>query len=76
VHTLLEISAHGAMTAAQLVQILGLEKSSVSRMCPVCWPPASYRKNPMVQMLASARTDATGGRDGQADQRVRVDAGG
>jgi predicted ArsR family transcriptional regulator len=32
VHTLLEISAHGAMTAAQLVQILGLEKSSVSRM--------------------------------------------
>ncbi|WP_434643954.1 GNAT family N-acetyltransferase [Klebsiella sp. I138] len=32
VHTLLEVSAHGAMTAAQLVQILGLEKSSVSRM--------------------------------------------
>ncbi|UNK75354.1 bifunctional helix-turn-helix transcriptional regulator/GNAT family N-acetyltransferase [Raoultella planticola] len=32
VHTLLEISANGAMTAAQLVQILGLEKSSVSRM--------------------------------------------
>lgn len=32
VHTLLEIAGHGAMTAAQLVQILGLEKSSVSRM--------------------------------------------
>lgn len=32
VHTLLEISLRGAMTAAQLVQILGLEKSSVSRM--------------------------------------------
>ncbi|MBA7933924.1 MarR family transcriptional regulator [Klebsiella sp. RHBSTW-00215] len=32
VHTLLEISVRGAMTAAQLVQILGLEKSSVSRM--------------------------------------------
>lgn len=32
VHTLLEIENHGAMTAAQLVQILGLEKSSVSRM--------------------------------------------
>lgn len=32
VHTLVEISLRGAMTAAQLVQILGLEKSSVSRM--------------------------------------------
>ncbi|GAA5235325.1 MarR family transcriptional regulator [Verticiella sediminum] len=32
VHTLLEIDARGAMTAAQIVQFLGLEKSSVSRM--------------------------------------------
>lgn len=32
VHTLLELDAHGALTAAQLVQLLGLEKSSVSRM--------------------------------------------
>ncbi|WP_345831464.1 helix-turn-helix domain-containing GNAT family N-acetyltransferase [Erwinia sp. HDF1-3R] len=32
VHALLEIEARGLMTAAQLVQILGLEKSSVSRM--------------------------------------------
>ncbi|WP_354691578.1 bifunctional helix-turn-helix transcriptional regulator/GNAT family N-acetyltransferase [Phytobacter sp. RSE-02] len=32
VHTLLEIENQGAMTAAQLVQMLGLEKSSVSRM--------------------------------------------
>lgn len=32
VHTLLEIESKGAMAAAQLVQILGLEKSSVSRM--------------------------------------------
>ncbi|BDH47501.1 MarR family transcriptional regulator [Salmonella enterica subsp. enterica serovar Choleraesuis] len=32
VHTLLEIDTQGAMTAAQLVQTLGLEKSSVSRM--------------------------------------------
>jgi DNA-binding MarR family transcriptional regulator len=32
VHTLLEIESQGAMTAAQLVQMLGLEKSSVSRM--------------------------------------------
>lgn len=31
-HTLLEVHAQGLMTAAQLVQILGLEKSSVSRM--------------------------------------------
>jgi DNA-binding MarR family transcriptional regulator/GNAT superfamily N-acetyltransferase len=32
VHALLEISARGAMTAAQLVQRLDLDKSSVSRM--------------------------------------------
>lgn len=32
VHALLEISTHGALTAAQLVQVLGLDKSSVSRM--------------------------------------------
>ena len=32
------------MTAAQLVQILGLEKICVSRMLSVCWPPASCRK--------------------------------
>ena len=32
VHTLLEVSVRGAMTAAQLVTLLGLEKSSVSRM--------------------------------------------
>lgn len=32
VHTLLELDNQGAMTAAQLVQVLDLEKSSVSRM--------------------------------------------
>lgn len=32
VHTLLELGEHGALTAAQLVRALGLEKSSVSRM--------------------------------------------
>ncbi|WP_435341452.1 bifunctional helix-turn-helix transcriptional regulator/GNAT family N-acetyltransferase [Klebsiella quasipneumoniae] len=32
VHTLLEVSARGTITAAQLVTLLGLEKSSVSRM--------------------------------------------
>jgi DNA-binding MarR family transcriptional regulator/GNAT superfamily N-acetyltransferase len=32
VHALLEIEANGSMTAAQLVQVLVLEKSSVSRM--------------------------------------------
>ncbi|MEJ2803920.1 helix-turn-helix domain-containing GNAT family N-acetyltransferase [Comamonadaceae bacterium PP-2] len=32
VHALLETDAQGGMTAARLVQILGLEKSSVSRM--------------------------------------------
>lgn len=32
VHALLEMGVRGLMTAAQLVQVLGLEKSSVSRM--------------------------------------------
>lgn len=32
VHTLLEIEARGAMTAAQLAPFLGLDKSSISRM--------------------------------------------
>ncbi len=32
VHTLLEVSVRGTITAAQLVTLLGLEKSSVSRM--------------------------------------------
>lgn len=32
VHALLEIDAHEGMTSVQLVQLLGLEKSSVSRM--------------------------------------------
>ncbi|MDO6407190.1 bifunctional helix-turn-helix transcriptional regulator/GNAT family N-acetyltransferase [Pantoea phytobeneficialis] len=32
VHTLLEVANHHAITAAQLVHILGLEKSTVSRM--------------------------------------------
>ncbi|HBW8413384.1 TPA: MarR family transcriptional regulator [Klebsiella pneumoniae] len=32
VHTLLEVSMRGEMTAAQLVTLLGLEKSSISRM--------------------------------------------
>ncbi|UUQ64517.1 bifunctional helix-turn-helix transcriptional regulator/GNAT family N-acetyltransferase [Pseudomonas fuscovaginae UPB0736] len=32
VHSLLEIDSRGPMTAVQLVQVLGLEKSSVSRM--------------------------------------------
>lgn len=32
VHALLEIDAHGSVTAAQLAEFLGLDKSSVSRM--------------------------------------------
>lgn len=32
VHTLLEVETYGATSAAQLVKMLGLEKSSVSRM--------------------------------------------
>lgn len=57
VHTLLELDMQGALTAAQLVQLLGLEKSSVSRMLAKlaaagevaeCPPPAG--------MVADART--------------------
>ena len=52
VHTLVEISLRGAMTAAQLVQILGLEKSSVSRMLSRLLAAGELRKK---------RPPATGG---------------
>jgi hypothetical protein len=54
VHTLLEISLRGAMTAAQLVQILGSKNRASAECFPVCWPPASSRKNPPPATGASS----------------------
>lgn len=48
VHTLLEISVRGAMTAAQLVQLLGLEKSSVSRMLSRLLAAGELQEKPVV----------------------------
>jgi predicted transcriptional regulator len=56
VHTLLEIS-HGAMTAAQLVQILGLEKSSVSRMLSRLLAAGELQENPTAKMPASSNSN-------------------
>jgi len=49
VHTLVEIDAHGALTAAQLVQILGLEKSSVSRMVSKLIAAGELQETPSAQ---------------------------
>lgn len=49
VHSMLEIEAHGSMTAAQLVQILGLEKSSVSRMLAKLVEADELEENPSTE---------------------------
>lgn len=54
VHTLLEISLRGAMTAAQLVQILGLDKSSVSRMLSRLLAAGELQENPPPATGASS----------------------
>jgi len=46
VHSLVEIENQGAMTAAQLVLILGLEKSSVSRMLSRLLAAGELREEP------------------------------
>lgn len=46
VHSMLEVETHGSMTAAQLVQILGLEKSSVSRMLAKLVEAGELEENP------------------------------
>ncbi len=60
VHTLLELDMQGALTAAQLVQLLGLEKSSVSRMLAKlaaagevtgCAPPAGMAADARIKPL-------------------------
>ncbi|KNC93298.1 bifunctional helix-turn-helix transcriptional regulator/GNAT family N-acetyltransferase [Trabulsiella odontotermitis] len=49
VHTLLEVEARGAITAAQLVQLLGLEKSSVSRMLAKLVTVGELEENPSAE---------------------------
>lgn len=49
VHTLVEIDNRGALTAAQLVQILGLEKSSVSRMLAKLISAGELQEVPSVE---------------------------
>ncbi|MEA9392561.1 helix-turn-helix domain-containing GNAT family N-acetyltransferase [Acerihabitans sp. TG2] len=57
VHTLLEVEARGSMTAAQLVQVLGLEKSSVSRMLAKLVNVGELEETPSVE---DARTKQLG----------------
>lgn len=52
VHTLLELGEHGALTAAQLVQELGLEKSSVSRMVAKLIQSGELKKVKVKRMAA------------------------
>lgn len=46
VHSMLEIETHGSLTGAQLVHILGLEKSSVSRMLAKLVEAGELKENP------------------------------
>lgn len=56
VHTLLELDMQGALTAAQLVQLLGLEKSSVSRMLAKLAAAGEVAECPPPAGVADART--------------------
>ncbi|MFT3815165.1 MAG: helix-turn-helix domain-containing GNAT family N-acetyltransferase [Acidovorax sp.] len=49
VHALLEMENQGAMTSAQLVQVLGLEKSSVSRMAGKLMEAGEIMEGPDAQ---------------------------
>lgn len=77
VHAMLEVEAHGSMTAAQLVQILGLEKSSVSRMLAKLVDAGELEENPSADDARTKLLSLTGkGRktvqniNAYADQRV------
>ena len=77
VHAMLEVETHGSMTAAQLVQILGLEKSSVSRMLAKLVETGELEENPSAEDARTKRLRLTGkGREtvrkinAYADQRV------
>lgn len=77
VHSMLEVERHGSMTAAQLVQILGLEKSSVSRMLAKLIESGELAENPSAEDARTKLLSLTGkGRktvqniNAYADQRV------
>jgi DNA-binding MarR family transcriptional regulator/GNAT superfamily N-acetyltransferase len=82
VHSMLEVEAHGSMTAAQLVQILGLEKSSVSRMLAKLVEAGELEENPSIEDARTKLLRLTGkGREtvqtinAYADQRVAAALG-
>ncbi|ROP61706.1 MarR family transcriptional regulator with acetyltransferase activity [Enterobacter sp. BIGb0383] len=60
VHAMLEVETHGSMTAAQLVQILGLEKSSVSRMLAKLIEAGELEENPSADDARTKRLSLTG----------------
>ncbi|HDR2790700.1 TPA: MarR family transcriptional regulator [Enterobacter asburiae] len=60
VHSMLEVDAHGSMTAAQLVQILGLEKSSVSRMLAKLVKAGELEENPSAEDARTKLLSLTG----------------
>lgn len=59
VHTLLEIDTHGTLTAAQLVQTLGLEKSSVSRMLAKLVEAGELAESPCSEDARTKRLSLT-----------------
>lgn len=59
VHTLLEIDTHGTLTAAQLVQTLGLEKSSVSRMLAKLVEAGELAESPSSEDARTKRLSLT-----------------
>ncbi|HDX4048265.1 TPA: MarR family transcriptional regulator [Enterobacter soli] len=60
VHSMLEVDAHGSMTAAQLVQILGLEKSSVSRMLAKLVKAGELEETPSAEDARTKLLSLTG----------------
>ena len=53
VHTLLEMEARGSLTAAEIVQVLELEKSSVSRMLAKLVKAGELEESPSTEMHGS-----------------------
>lgn len=60
VHSMLEIETHGSLTAAQLVQILGLEKSSVSRMLAKLVEAGELKETPSAEDATTKQLSLTG----------------
>lgn len=77
VHTMLEVETHGSMSAAQLVQILGLEKSSVSRMLAKLVEAGELEESPSAEdartkllSLTAKGIETVQNINAYADQRV------